>query len=526
MRKFLAKTVDIIFLLFAVCYMICLFYAGGAIIFGDSRKYILAGVILLCCVVFAFFGNRIMAFVSRTVLAPVKKLTTLQMVLIIGIVTLVTKLFFVLLFQTDANIHPDMQRYLSFANQIANDGKITEYVWYAYRHKRTAIFGLLLSPFAMLFGSSTQALTAGLTIGTVIASILLFDIIRKYTGNPIAFVGVMTYNLMPFGLFQPQLLVHETPLMSFHIMALWLFLKAREKKYSIWMRILFLVLSACAITLGKCVNPAGAVVVISMIIFAFVDIIQEKITVKKILRFVCFLLIFCITLSLAPLPLNMIVDSMVPVDEEYAKISEKTVTYGWTIYLAFNYERYGTWNTEDYDTYYKFQEIEDPEEAKEYQMNLVKERLSEYVENPLKIFGLMCKKFFTLWGDLWLSFYYEQGNSIEHFVFKGANHLIFAALFLLTVACNLVALTSILFAWRKKKYDDPNAFNSPSMHFKMVVLGVCVALLFSEVMPKYTSHLVILVYAVWMLELKDFSANSAALERKLRLPFARKHKTL
>ena len=99
MRKFLAKTVDIIFLLFAVCYMICLFYAGGAIIFGDSRKYILAGVILLCCVVFAFFGNRIMAFVSRTVLAPVKKLTTLQMVLIIGIVTLVTKLFFVLLFQ-------------------------------------------------------------------------------------------------------------------------------------------------------------------------------------------------------------------------------------------------------------------------------------------------------------------------------------------------------------------------------------------------------------------------------------------
>ena len=97
--------------------------------------------------------------------------------------------------------------------------------------------------------------------------------------------------------------------------------------------------------------------------------------------------------------------------------------------------------------------------------------------------------------------------------------MIYVALYLGIISCQLIALTSILFTCKRRKYGDNAQFTSPSIHFKMVIIGVTAAPLVSEVMAKYTSPLHILLYVIWMYELKDLHANSPALIGKL---FAKK----
>lgn len=54
------------------------------------------------------------------------------------------------------------------------------------------------------------------------------------------------------------------------------------------------------------------------------------------------------------------------------------------------------------------------------------------------------------------------------------------------------------------------------MHFKMVIIGLTLALILFEVMPKYVSHLQIIVFAVWMFGLRSFYENSKAIKFKIR----------
>lgn len=515
MSRFINRTVEIIFWIFAAALLVCVALSGGSIVFGNYKLYLLAAILLVFCALFFVFGKDVYSFADRKLLAPVKNASVMTLAIVLGLVTLVTKLIFVLLLDNDANLHPDMQRYLAFANNIANDGKITDYVWYAYRHKRTAIYGMILAPFAWLFGSDTQALTSGLTILVAISNVLLFDIIRKKTGKNIAFVGLMIYNLMPVGLFQTQLLIHETALMFFHILSVWLMVKAAEKKFSVPVKLLFLVLSAVSIAIGKSVNPAGAVVVIALIIMTFIYIIKDRITLAKLAKFACLALAFLVVMSASEKVLTATVNTMIPEDASYHSISEKKVKNGWTIYLAFNYEHAGGWNEEDYTTYYAYEQIEDVEEAREYQTNLVKERLGEYLEDPLKIPSLFVRKFYILWGNMWMSISYQQGNHIESFLNNGMGKMIYVAMYLFSVMWYLIALTTILFARRKRRFQEPDDLVSPNIHFKMVILGVTAALLVSEVMAKYTSHLQILIFVIWLYELKDFCVTSGTVKEKL-----------
>ncbi len=509
MSHFISKTAHILFKVFCVLYIICVALSGPSVIFSNDKRFILAVLLLLGCLLYLFFGSTIIEFCKNKLGQPLQKLSTLQMMVIIGATALITKLFFVLLLQNDANLHPDMQRYLSFANQIARDGEITEYAWYAYRHKRTAVFGLILSPFALLFGESTQALTAGITLMLAISSVLLFDILRKYAGKSLSFVGIMVYNLMPFGLFQSQLLVHETPLLFFHILSLWLLLKAREKRTVPWLKLILIILSAVSIGIGKNINPAGSVVVISLAIISFIDIIKDKITGKKLLKFTCFLLIFVLSVSATGSMLTATVDTMIPPDSHSEQIREKTLSYGWTLYVALSYDSHGGWNKDDYDTYYHYENIENIDEAKEYQRNLLKERINEYVEDPIKIPLLFIKKFYALWGDFWLTINCRQGNHIEQFLCTGMHSMISVALWMTTCLCYLIVLTTILFARKKNRSSNDLHCATPGTHCRMVVLGVTVALMFSEVMPKYVSHLILLVFAIWILSMKDFYNTSA-----------------
>ena len=69
-------------------------------------------------------------------------------------------------------------------------------------------------------------------------TILLFDIIRPYVGKNKAFLGLLIFNVLPVGLFETQLLVHETALLFFYVLSLWVLLKAINGKFNIFIKIL------------------------------------------------------------------------------------------------------------------------------------------------------------------------------------------------------------------------------------------------------------------------------------------------
>ena len=319
---------------------------------------------------------------------------------------------------------------------------------------------------------------------------------------------------MPIGLFQTQLLVHETALLIFGIAALWMFLKAFEQKLHIAWRIVCLALAGIFVTIGLKINTGGLIMLVSFCIISVVKIVGKKVTIKKLLHVGCVFLIVGLTFVLMSNILSSSVDNLINTADGSAYRNDKKVPYGWPIYLGMNYETSGVINKEDADTYQSYTAIEDPEEAKQYQINLIKDRANEYVQNPGRIPVHLFNKMKILWGEVWLPFAYEQGNEVEQFVLKGAGGILYKGMYLLNAIVNLVVMAMILFAF-KPKGTEVDCENDPELHFKMVIIGVTTILLVYEISSKYTSYLQIFMYAIWMLRLKDFVCNSNSIQNKV-----------
>ena len=407
--------------------------------------------------------------------------------------------------------------YHSFANQIAQNGEITEYIKYATKHNYTVIYGLVLSPFAKLFGSDPKVLTIVLTAFMSITSVLLFDIVRKKTGNMVAFCGVLLYNFLPAGMFQTQLLVHETFLLFFGMLGFWLMLRALDKKRRTGIRIVDTVLAGVCVGIGASVNAGGYVILISLCIISFVRIVGEKISFKSLVCTISVVLVLAISAISVGGVLSTAAQNSINTETTEGYCTEKQLPFGWGLYLGMNYETSGVINKEDADTYHQFEGFETPEEAKEYQKNLVMERLTHFTENPGLIPIHLFKKLQVLWGSLWLPFPYAQGNAVENFIMTGAGGILYKGIYMSNAMVYLAVLSMILVSLKNKvkkgtkEYDD----HYPNLHCKMVIIGVTVALICFEVSTKYVSHMHILMYAIWMFQLKDFVARSNSIREKL-----------
>ena len=151
-------------------------------------------------------------------------------------------------------------------------------------YKYQVIYGLFLSPVVKIIGNDSRVLTSYLSVLFAIVVVLLFDIIRVYTGKNKAFVGLLLFSILPVGLFETQLLIHETPLLFLYILSFWLLLKTLNSNYHITFRLVSLLLSAILITFGNKINQGGTVVIISYCIFVF---LRCFVKIKYPLRKLC-----------------------------------------------------------------------------------------------------------------------------------------------------------------------------------------------------------------------------------------------
>ena len=165
------------------------------------------------------------------------------------------------------------------------------------------------------------------------------------------------------------------------------------------------------------------------------------------------------------------------------------------MYLGTNTEYAGHWNKEDYDTYQKYSEFDNQDDALDYQKEIIKERVQVFVDKPWIIPGHLFRKIKGLWGGLFLPFAYEEGNSINSFVLYGMHGLIYKAICSLAYLTIILLCTVILFSRKRHKNCDINAFYSLISQFKMMIIGLTVLFLF-EVMPKYVSHMQIIMFTI------------------------------
>lgn len=501
MSRFIKKTVDIVFILLLMLVLSAMGIALAETVFSGLIASVAGIVVLAAVFAFLYFCREHIINTVKYICKYLSGVAEWKLALTLGLFSAVTKIICVFLFDNNADLHPDMAMYRSFAEQFAQSGMITENATYAFEYRYTAMYGLILSSFAKIFGADTKVFTTALSVMNSIAVVLLFDITKKYAGKELSFFCLLVYCTLPFGLLQTQLLTHENGLLFFHILALWLFLKAFDGRYNVAKQVVFILLSSVVLSVGASINAAGRVMLVSFAIYAIVKIFENGFSIKKAGQFACVALSLIVVFSSVYAATGVVVKNGIDQAETMQK-NDKKMPYGWVLYLGSNYEQSGVWNQEDVDLYEKYKEFDNKDDAYDYQKQLIKERFQFFADSPLKIPVHLFNKLKVLWGTQLLPFAYEQGNSINDFVLHGAGGIINKGCKVLNSMSFIVAYAIILMSAVSEMKNKRMKAASPVMHFQMTMIGVTVALLLFEVTPKYTTHMHILVFCILAMTLK------------------------
>lgn len=506
MTKLISKTVDIVFLLLLAVIVFAVSVSLAETVFQGAVACVAGAAVLSAALFVLIWGRTRLQSIGRRIKTRLEPIPAWKLALFLGLFSAVTKIILVFLFDNNADLHPDMAMYRSYAEQYAESGIITEGAGYAYQHSYMAFYGLILSPFAKLFGADTKVFTVLLSVLHSVAMVLLFDMLRHYVKKELAFVTMLLYCIFPLGLLQTQLLVHENALFFFHIAAFWLFERAFRKNTH-WLKGLLLVFAAAVVlAMGKSVNAAGQVFFISFGIYAVGKVFSAKLTLKKCVSLVCVMVILVSCYVGSTAMIHSLEKNTLAVNKEDQSLNY-AYPYGWSLYVGFNYDSAGGWTAEDNLLYHNYRECNNKEDAIQYQKDLLKQRFQIYADDPIKIPVLLFNKIKNLWGNQLLPFAYEQGNAINDFVLHGMGGIVNKLCILGNKTTTLLLFLMILLAqWRKRKYSEDEI--GPDLHFRMAVIGVTLALMLFEVSPKYASHLYICFFCVLSLMARYYLADS------------------
>ena len=521
MAKIVIKITDVFtfILLTGVLFVNMVKFSGYLL--GDGKKWIGVAVLAVGVGVFYFIGGSLFSLLKR-LFSFVKKLSVPQMLVILAAFVLATKVTLVFLLDINVNNHNDMRHYMYFAKQIADTGAVTDETLYATMYPYTVNVSLFLAPWVKLFGDDPKAVTTLMSILFTLTSLLIFDIARGYIGKNKAFVAVMVYNILPIGLFQTQVVVHETILLFLYALSFWLFLKATgDKPYAAGKRLALLLLSSLTISVGANINAGGYVVMISFVIYAFVKMVQTKLTAKKWLNLLIIVVSLLLCLALVSgLCSAFVANRVIPGEKESAKVAlaqQSRMPMGWITYLGTNYEKQGVWNQEDYNRYHAFLKCDTPQAARDYQQGLIQDRISRFTDNPALLPKHFYHKYLELWGVPFLGFVYGLGGShINDILLYAGNRAIYKGILSLCYLSNILIYSIILFSYLRRKKKTETLTVTPELQFKLMLVGIVLSLLLFEMVNKYVSHLHILLMMLAFFRMDRFIGDKHGALKRLR----------
>ena len=189
------------------------------------------------------------------------------------------------------------------------------------------------------------------------------------------------------------------------------------------------------------------------------------------------------------------------------------------MYDGMSYKNQGWWSTEDYNNWYQYLNMDNKEEAINYQKELLKERTQWYLQNPLRIPLHLNNKMTTI-TQQFLSFKGEDQNSKAVTFIRSAHNGYLYYFILCFVALINILVSFVLVISFKKSRVDKHFYT----YLKLLLIGVCLVLLVVEVNSKYPTILLPFYLTITALQLKDFVANMDWLHAKVKALLPRRNK--
>ena len=108
MSRFITKTVHIVFSVLLTLIMFAFALNLGSRVIDGALGIVVTGILLLLCTLVVCFGGKILDSLKTKVSTPISRLPTWKMMVLIGLSSFLTKLFFIFLLDVDSTLHSDM----------------------------------------------------------------------------------------------------------------------------------------------------------------------------------------------------------------------------------------------------------------------------------------------------------------------------------------------------------------------------------------------------------------------------------
>lgn len=470
-------------------------------------KYKIVSILILLFVFLIFFYEykRISCF-GRRILKQINALTVKKMVIILILLSFGLRTLCMYVFQIDSSNHPDMEMYWSYVQQISSNGVITEHVGYAVKFPYTVVYATMFLPVAKLLGSNNiLIMNLYLNVLFTVTTVLMFDLINYYSNKNRAFISMMIWTLLPTGMTETLLLAHENGFVFFHSLAIWIFFRLLPICKNNAQKVLCVLLTGITISYAALFNKFGLVSICAFVLILIIRFLRHPKSLKFFVKIGLSILLIVSCYFVSSSYINSYIKAVVPNQSEHQQ--EDEVFMGWPLYVGLNYESRGGRTQEDADRW-----EENVENKKEYQLTLLRERINEYIQNPIRILIHLKNKMQVVWGQDFNPIGYGMGGGVNNFILTWHGGIIYSLYMRVCIIIGIFLSFILMFSLRKNKVIEDSDYIK---YMKMFMIGVTLILMFTEVMPKYSSHMLFVFLIVMGDGLNSFVINMDHLMGKL-----------
>ena len=498
--------------------IVCFVFAFFSFIFFISKSFIFINsfsknnclfIISIILLIISFFS--IILFYNKIkdilvcILNRIRKISYKKMFLLLFLLSLITKAIVIVSFRVDSSKHSDIERYWSFINQLRTNGVITENVSYATRYSYTLMYSTFFYPLILFDVKHILVYNLYLAFLMSVASVLLFDLIKYYKGKNIAFVSILIFILHPICVLQPVLLVHENSLIILNSISIWLLYRVFPSCNKKFFKVLSVISALLLLSYASTINKFGIVSIIAVILVFITCNLNNNSFKLSITRIILFLIIVIISYGVVSLSTDSFKKSVIESYSSYViEKDEKNVPYGWPFYVGMNFKTHGEYNVDDAIKYFKYDNSSNVD-VYQYKTSLIKNRVLFYYNSPVKLLKHIIEKYFVIFGDFNpLSYEYGEGWLNDFFLYC-KNGFIYS--FFIRTIYYINYIISIVFLLSIKNLKNNKTDVCYIDFMKLFVIGVSLILLFTEVTPKYSSHMFFMLIILAINSLKNFDSN-------------------
>lgn len=479
-------------ILFAKCiYMFDIFPVPLSII---GILFTVAILILL----FKYFD--ILIYKIKNLIDILNNCSYIKLLLLVITISLVTKIACIFIFDiVSIYDNSDINVYTTTSYELSHYGQAITHADYCARATHLFWYAVFLTPSSSLFGMSQIAFSVYISIISTISIALLFDTVSFVFSKKKAFVFSIIYVLIPSQVILTQFITHEHAIMLFLSIAIWLYFRVMPVVRNIYLKIILFLIIIANVVFCRLVNPGGRIVVIAFIIIFIISALRN---IKKRTIFKC--VFSCLALIIALTVLSSCANNF---QLSHSKISgnPEKGSILWTFYIGSNYETSGSYSFEDADIWFE-QQPKDKQIADKYHKDLLFNRYSDLIKNPIKLLDLCKNKL----KNMWANFNYSTGSATEKinnkqtrdfytsYLYKPSLLINYLIMLLVGVICLYSSIVN-----RKKRKPLFYCF------VQLYLLGFSAMLMLSELQQRYTITMLplYLIAAIAVLDFKKQDNN-------------------